>query len=333
MERRLSAIMVADVVGFSRLMRSNEVGTLQALKAHRSELIDGKITDFSGRIVKHTGDGFIAEFASVLNATNCAVEIQTLMAQRNVDIPPDRCLEFRIGINAGDIIHDDGDVFGDGVNVATRIETLARPGGVAVAGSTREQMASKTNLVFEDAGMQTLKNIDQPVHIYHVAQASEVAGPSESTSIRELSVAVLPFVNMSGDSEQEYFADGITEDLITDLSKISALFVVGRNSVFTYKGKSVNLVQAARELGVKYLLEGSVRKSGQKVRITAQFIDGATGGHLWADRYDRELTDIFRFRMRLRRQLSNNCRLNWVQEKPMKSPRHQLRMWMPTAIT
>ncbi len=293
MERRLSAIMVADVVGFSRLMRSNEVGTLQALKAHRSELVDGKITEYSGRIVKHTGDGFIAEFSSVLNATNCAVEIQTNMELRNVDIPQDRCLEFRIGINAGDIIHDDGDVFGDGVNVAARIESLARPGGVAVTGSTREQMASKTDLVFEDAGTQTLKNIDQPVQIYHVIHTANDTGPAKVASPRELSVAVLPFVNMSGDSEQEYFADGITEDLITDLSKISALFVVGRNSVFTYKGKSVNLIQAARELGVKFLLEGSVRKSGQKVRITAQFIDGATGGHLWADRYDRDLTDIF----------------------------------------
>lgn len=293
MERRLSVIMIADVVGYSRLMRSNEVGTLQALKTHQGELIDEKITEHSGRIVKLTGDGFIAEFASVLSAANCATEIQINMRRRNIHVPKDRSIEFRIGINAGDIIHDEGDVFGDGVNLAARIETLAKPGGVAISGPTRDQIGDKSNLVFEDAGEQVLKNIDQPIQLYHLVLSVDGAESAQPTKPRELSIAVLPFLNMSGDSEQEYFADGLTEDLITDLSKVPALFVVGRNSVFTYKGKSGNLVQIARELGVKFLLEGSVRRSGKKIRITAQFIDGTTGGHLWADRYDRDLTDIF----------------------------------------
>ena len=285
--------MAADVVGFSRLMRSNEVGTLQTLKAHQSEVIDDRITNYFGTIIKRTGDGFIAEFSSVVNAVNCAAEIQTNMRKRNIEVPQDRCIEFRIGINVGDIIHADDDIFGDGVNIAARIEALSKPGGVAISGPTREQIGNKTDLIFEDAGEQTVKNIDQPIHLYHLVLDSSGSHSVDAASARELSVAVLPFVNMSGDSEQEYFADGITEDLITDLSKISALFVVGRNSVFTYKGRAANLVQIARELGVRYLLEGSVRKAGQKVRITAQFIDGTTGGHIWADRYDRELTDIF----------------------------------------
>ena len=293
MDRRLSAILAADVVGYSRLMRSNEVGTLQALKAHRSEVIDGLMASHSGRIVKNTGDGFIAEFPSVNSAVRCASEIQLRMRERNGRVPEDRCIEYRIGINAGDIIHDEQDIFGDGVNLAARIEALARPGGVAVSGPTRDQLGDKAEWTFEDAGEHLLKNIDQPVRVFHLAMDSQGSPQAGADEPRRQSLAVLPFVNMSGDAEQEYFADGMTEDLITDLSKISALFVVGRNSVFAYKGKAVNLVQIARELGVRYLLEGSVRKSGQKVRITAQFIDGSTGGHIWADRYDRDLTDIF----------------------------------------
>ncbi len=293
MERRLSAIMIADVVGFSRLMRSNEVGTLQALKSHQIELINDKISSHSGNIVKSTGDGFVAEFSSVISATNCAAEIQTEMRQRNANVPQDRRIEFRIGLSAGDILHDDNDVFGDEVNIAARIEALARPGGVAISGATREQLGSKTDLVFEDAGEHLLKNIDRPIQLFHLVLGADGSRSAQPAQARELSVAVLPFTNMSGDPEQEYFADGITEDLITDLSKIPNLFVVGRHSVFAYKGTAGNLVQVARELGVKLVLEGSVRKSGQRVRITAQFIDGGTGGHLWAERYDRELTDIF----------------------------------------
>ena len=292
MERRLSAIMVADVVGFSRLMRSNEVGTLRELKAHLSELVEESIVSSSGRIVKNIGDGLIAEFSSVVSAASCAADIQQGMQQRNQNTPIDRRIEFRIGINVGDVIHDNDDVFGDGVNVAARIEPLAKPGGVAISGMAHEQIRGKTGLLFEDAGAHSLKNIDQPVQLFHLLLEG---GPRTNmrTPVRELSVAVIPFVNISGDAEQEYFADGITEDLITDLSKVSELFVVGRNSVFAYKDKATNLIQIAHELGVRYLLEGSVRKAGQKVRITAQFIDGNTGGHIWAERYDRDLTDIF----------------------------------------
>lgn len=285
--------MIADVVGFSRLMRSNEVGTLQTLKAHQSELIDDRISSHSGRVIKRTGDGFIAEFSSVTNAANCAVEIQSRMRVRNQDVPKDRCIEFRIGLNAGDIIHDGDDVFGDGVNLAARIEAFAQPGGVAVSGPTREQIGKCPGLAFRDAGRQHLKNIDQPVQLFHLELDETGSTQPVSTAPSNHTLAVLPFVNMSGDTEQEFFADGMTEDLITDLSKIPDLFVVGRNSVFAYKGKSGDLVRIARELGVKFILEGSVRKSGPKVRVSAQFIDGATGGHLWADRYDRELTDAF----------------------------------------
>lgn len=291
MERRLSVIMVADVVGFSRLMRANEVGTLRDLKKHESGLLEVKIDEYSGRVVKWTGDGFVAEFPSVFSATRCAAEIQTGMAHRNRQIPQDRRVVFRIGINAGDVIHDDGDVFGDGVNLAARIEAFAKPGGVALTGPTRDQIGDRADWVFEDAGDQVLKNFDQPVRLFHLKLDSERDSPGEIAG--QSSIAVLPFVNMSGDADQEFFADGMTEDLITDLSKISSLFVVGRHSVFAHKGRSGNLIQIARELGVRYLLEGSVRKSGERIRITAQFIDGATGGHLWAERYDRDLNDIF----------------------------------------
>lgn len=292
MERRLSAIMVADVVGFSRLMRSNEVGTLQELKTHLGELFEHSITKNSGRVVKNIGDGLIAEFSSAVGAAVCAADIQLGMRQRNQHIPPDRRIEFRIGINSGDIIRDGDDIFGDGVNIAARIETLAKPGGVAISAIAHEQIRGKTELVFEDAGKHSLKNIDQPVQLYHLLLDDRSTTAKVAPS-RDLSVAVIPFVNMSGDAEQEYFADGITEDLITDLTKVSDLFVVGRNSVFAYKGRATNLIRIAHELGVRYLLEGSVRKAGQRVRITAQFIDGNTGGHIWAERYDRDLTDIF----------------------------------------
>lgn len=327
MERRLSAIMIADVVGFSRLMRTNEVGTLQALKSHQSELISKKISDHTGIIVKSTGDGFVAEFSSVISATNCAAEIQTEMRQRNTQIPKDRRIEFRIGLGAGDIIHDDNDIFGDEVNVAARVEALARPGGVAISGATREQLGNKTDLVFEDAGEHLLKNIDQPVRLYHLVLDSDEAYSAQAASSREISVAVLPFTNMSGDPEQEYFADGITEDLITDLSKIPHLFVVGRHSVFAYKGTAGNLVQVARELGVKFVLEGSVRKSGQRLRITAQFIDGSTGGHLWAERYDRDLTDIFELQDEITKTIVDQLQLQLGSIAPpetAKSPTQSL---------
>ena len=302
MERRLTAILAADVVGYSRLMGLDEAGTLSALKTHRREMADAKIAEHQGRIVKLTGDGMLVEFPSVVNAVACAADIQRRMRERNVDVPEDRRIEFRIGIHLGDIIFEDNDIYGDGVNVAARIEGIAKPGGVAVSGSVRDNVGNRLDLAFEDTGEQTLKNIERPIRVYNVnlfqgapppRATSGAAQPKAEQAKEKPSIAVLPFNNMSGDPEQEYFSDGITEDIITDLSKISGLFVVGRNTVFTYKGKSVKLQQAAVELGVKFLLEGSVRKAGQRVRITGQLIDGATGGHLWADRYDRDLTDIF----------------------------------------
>lgn len=295
MERRLTAILAADVVGYSRLMSLDETGTLAALRAHRREMAAGRIAEHQGRIVKFTGDGMLVEFPSVVNAVACAIEIQRQMRERNADVPEDRRIEFRIGVNLGDIIVEDDDIYGDGVNVAARIEAIAKPGGVAVSGTVRDHIGNRLDVAFEDMGEQTLKNIDRPVRVYHVVLDPSVAvsKPAGMRQNEKPSIAVLPFDNMSGDPEQEYFSDGITEDIITDLSKISGLFVVGRNSVFTYKKKAMKLPQVAAELGVKFILEGSVRKAGERVRITGQLVDGATGGHLWAERYDRDLTDIF----------------------------------------
>ena len=300
MERRLSAILAADVVGYSRLMGANEVGTLTSLKTHRAELIDPTISEHQGRIVKLTGDGMLVEFPSVVNAVECATEVQRGMRGRNADIPEERRIEFRIGINLGDVIVDDDDIFGDGVNVAARLESVAKTGGVAVSQSVRDNVGNRLDLTFEDIGDQQLKNIEFPVRVYNVVfgdspmRSSHAETPdSEVADADKPSIAVLPFNNMSGDPEQEYFSDGISEDIITDLSKVSGLFVVGRNTSFGYKGMSPHLQNVASDLGVKYLLEGSVRKAGQKVRVNAQLIDGSNGGHLWADRYDRDLTDIF----------------------------------------
>ena len=294
MERRLSAIMATDVVGYSRLMGANEVGTLTALKEHRAQLVDPTISEHQGRIVKLTGDGMLVEFPSVVSAVECAAEIQHEMRCRNIDVPDDRRIEFRIGINLGDVIVDDEDIFGEGVNVAARLESIAKPGGVAVSSSVRENIGNKLDLLFEDMGEVDLKNIGHPVRVFNVALSNApIRAKAKVEEVEKPSISVLPFNNMSGDSEQEYFSDGITEDIITDLSKVSGLFVVGRNTSFTYKGKSIQLQQVAAELGVKFLLEGSVRKSGNRVRVTGQLIDGRTGGHVWADRYDRDLDDIF----------------------------------------
>ncbi len=302
MERRLAAILAADVVGYSRLMGVSEAGTLAALKAHRRELVDGKIAEHQGRIVKLTGDGMLVEFPSVVNAVACAVEIQRKMGERNTDVPQDQRIEFRIGVNLGDIIFEDNDIFGDGVNVAARIESIARPGGVSVSGSVRDNVGNRLDIAFEDLGEQTLKNIERPVRVYNIPlgapprpapTAPPQATPASAKEKERPSIAVLPFNNMSGDPEQEYFSDGITEDIITDLSKVSGLHVIARNTAFTFKGKSVKMQQVAAELGVRFVLEGSVRKAGQRVRITGQLIDGKDGGHVWAERYDRDLTDIF----------------------------------------
>jgi len=294
----LTAILAADVVGYSRLMGANETGTLAALKTLRTDFIDRKIAEHQGRIVKVTGDGMLVEFPSVVSAVACAAEVQRGMRDRNAGIPQDRRIEFRIGVNLGDVIVEGEDIFGDGVNVAARLESIAKPGGITISGSVRDHVGNRLDLVFEDMGEQTLKNIERPIRVYSVslspaARDFKDAAPAQQEQLERPSIAVLPFNNMSGDPEQEYFSDGITEDIITDLSKVSGLFVVARNTAFTYKGKPVKVQQVGQELGVAFILEGSVRKAASRVRVTGQLISSKDGGHVWADRYDRDLTDIF----------------------------------------
>jgi adenylate cyclase len=297
-QRRLAAIMAADVAGYSRLMGADEEGTLAALKQLRRDLADPKIKEHRGRIVKTTGDGLLVEFASVVDAVRCAVEVQREMAARSTGVPEDRRIQFRIGINLGDIIKDGRDIYGDGVNVAARLETLAEPGGICVNRVVRDQVRDKLDFAFEDAGEQRVKNIARPLRVYHV-RPGQGAGESLSAAQPQLalpdkpSVAVLPFTNMSGDPEQEFVSDGIAEDVITALSHYPSLFVIARNSTFTYKGQAVDVKQVGRELGVRYVLEGSVRKAGNRIRVTAQLIEAGTGNHVWAERYDRDLADIF----------------------------------------
>jgi adenylate cyclase len=299
--RRLTAILAADVVTYSRLMARDEAGTYASWKSHRRELIDLKIAEYEGRIVKDTGDGFLAEFPSVVNAVACAATVQRGMLERNAGVPQPSRIELRMGINLGDVIVEADDIFGDGVNVAVRLEKIATPGGIAVSAAVRDNVGNRLDLQFEDMGEQTLKNIDRPVRAYGISldfpptprTIGSDAGTQEPWEIEKPSIAVLPFNNISGDPEQEYFSDGITEDIITDLTKISGLFVVARNTVYTYKGKPVKTQQVSQDLRVGYILEGSVRKAGSRVRITAQLVEGKDGGHLWADRYDRDLTDIF----------------------------------------
>jgi len=293
MERRLTAILAADVVGYSRLMGADEAGTLAALKTVRTDLIDAKIAEHQGRIVKLMGDGMLAEFQSVVNALACAVEVQRGMRDRNAGISQDQRIEFRIGVNLGDVIVEGDDIYGDGVNVAARVESIASPGGIAVSQSVRDHVGNRLSVVFEDCGEQKLKNIENPIRVYNVRL--EEPDDSEVASMKgdRPSIAVLPFNNMSGDPEQEYFSDGITEDIITDLSKVSGLFVVARHTAFTYKGRPIKVQQVGQELRVQYVLEGSVRKAGSRVRVTGQLIDSKDGGHVWAERFDRDLTDIF----------------------------------------
>ena len=291
-ERRLAAILAADIAGYSRLMGNDEEGTLAELKACRRELMDPKIAEHRGRIVKTTGDGALVEFASAVDATRCAIEIQRTMASRNATIPEDRRVEFRIGINVGDIIFDEGDIFGDGVNIAARVESLASPGAICLSENAYKQIEGKVAIDVSDMGEQHLKNIAHPVRVYGV----RLDGASERPTLAlpdKPSIAVLPFQNMSGDPEQEYFADGVVEEIITALSRIRWLFVIARNSSFTYKGRAVDIKQVGRELGVRYVLEGSVRISADRVRITGQLIDASNGAHLWADRFDGALKDIF----------------------------------------
>jgi adenylate cyclase len=303
-ERRLAAVLAADIAGYSRLMGRDEERTLSNLKSLRKTLFDPAIAAHRGRIVKTTGDGILVEFASAVDAARCGVEVQRRMAAQNADVPQDVRIEFRIGIHLGDIIIDDNDIFGDGVNIAARLEGIAEPGGVCISDDAQRQIRGKVDIAFADMGLQDLKNIAEPMRAWRVqldgsaslmapAKPADVPGQPALALPDKPSIAVLPFQNMSGDPEQEYFADGMVEDIITELSRIRWLFVIARNSTFTYKGRAVDVKQVARELGVRYVLEGSVRKGGNRVRVTTQLIDAISGAHIWAERYDRDLSDIF----------------------------------------
>jgi adenylate cyclase len=299
MERKLAAILAADVVGYTSLMERNEADTFERLRVYRKELFEPEIARHHGRIFKLMGDGLLAEFASVVDAVECAIVLQRGMAERNIGVPKGQRIDVRIGVNLGDVIVEGEDRHGEGVNIAARLQGLAEPGGICVSRTVYSHVKNKLPLAFEAMGEQQVKNLAEPVTVYRVGMtaASKSTGPEPPQPALAVpgnpSIAVLPFTNMSGDPEQEYFSDGITEDIITDLSKISALFVVARTSVFTYKGKLVDVQEVSRRFGVTSVLEGSVRKAGSRVRVTAQLIDGRTGGHVWADRYDRDLTDIF----------------------------------------
>jgi adenylate cyclase len=296
--RRLAAILAADVAGYSRLIGADEGGTLRNLKTIRKELVDPAIASHHGRLVKTTGDGLLVEFGSVVDALRCASEIQASVGERNATVPHSRRIEFRMGRNVGDIVVEDGDIFGDGVNIAARLEALAEAGGICVSARVQEDAAGKLDISFEDMGEQQLKNITRPVRVYRVGKTAVIERPdTAATQALALpdkpSVAVLPFTNMSGDPEQEFFADGIAEDVITALARYSSLFVIARNSSFTYKRRSVDIKQVGRELGVRYVLVGSVRKADNRIRIAAQLVEAETGKHVWVDRYDRNLADIF----------------------------------------
>ena len=306
--RKLAAILAADMVGYSRLMEVDEPGTLARLSTHRVEVVDPAISKNRGRIVKTTGDGMLVEFASVIDAVQAAVEIQRRMSRRNADVPPDRRIEFRIGINLGDVIVQEDDIFGDGVNVASRLEEFSEPGGICISYAVRDQLGLRMDVRFEDLGEQVLKNLARPIRAFRVrwdepAPAVPAAQPKGAGAAaakagteprgERPSIVVLPLANMSGDGEQELFADGITEDIITELSRFRELFVISRSSSFVFKGKPVNLREVARELGVQFVLEGSVRRAGNRVRVTIQLIDAELDRHVWAERFDRQIEDVF----------------------------------------
>jgi len=317
--RRLAAILAADVAGYSRLIGADEGGTLRGLKTIQTELIDPKIAAHNGRLVKTTGDGFLAEFSSVVDALCCAVEIQREMAERNAVVAPDRRIEFRVGINVGDVVVENGDIFGDGVNVAARLEGLAEPGGICVSARVQEDVVGKLDLAFEDMGDRQLRNIVRPVRVYRVligelaaAIASPTASISQPAVAPRLSIVVLPFTNLSNDRDQQYFADGITEDVTTDLSRLAHMFVISRNTAFTYQNKQVPTKQIGRELGVRYVLEGSVRRSGDQVRVNAQLIDANTDVHLWAESFDGNTGGLFALQNEVTRRIAVSLNLELI---------------------
>jgi adenylate cyclase len=325
--RRLASILAADVAGYSRLMGADEEGTHERLKAHLQELVDPKIKEHRGRIVKNTGDGFLAEFASVVDAVRCAVETQRGMAEREPEVPEERRIRFRIGINLGDVIVEEHDIFGDGVNVAARLEALAEPGGICVSRVVRDQVRDRLEYAFENLGEQQVNNIARPVRLYALRPEGVTGGPARSvtssSAAPRLSIVVLPFTNLSNDPEQQYFADGITEDVTTDLSRIPHMFVISRNTAFTYQGKRVDTKQIGRELCVCYVLEGSVRRSGTQVRVSAQLIDAQTDAHLSADRFDAGTSDLFVLQDEITNQIANALGVELIAAeaaRPTKNP-------------
>ena len=319
MQRKLTAILSADVVGYSGLMEADETGTMERLKTNRARIFDPQVAIHGGRVFKLIGDGALAEFPSVIAAVECALAIQEATERAASGVPERNRIRYRIGINLGEVIVDGDDIYGEGVNVAARLQTLASVGGVCVSKTVRDNTKGKAFCAFEDMGEHTVKNIETPVHVFSVrVAAAQAQGEAELSKVEQspkLSICVLPFVNMSGDTEQEYFSDGISEDIITDLSKVSALHVISRNSAFLYKGKNVDLPQVARELKVSHVLEGSVRKSGDRVRITAQLIDGSNNGHVWAERYDRNLDDIFALQDEISQAIVRALRLKLLPEE------------------
>jgi len=327
--RRLAAILAADVAGYSRLMGEDEEGTHERVKAHLAQLVDPKISEHRGRIVKNTGDGLLAEFPSVVDAVRCAVEIQRGMIDREPEVRDERRIRFRIGVNLGDVIAEPEDIFGDGVNIAARLETLAKPGGICISRVVRDQVRDKLPYPFEDVGEQCVKNIARPVRVYallpepiadlpapSVRPASPISQPAVAP---RLSIVVLPFTNLSDDREQQYFADGITEDLTTDLSRISGSFVIARNTAFTYKGQSVDVKRVSRELGVRYVLEGSVRRVGDQVRVNVQLVDGESGAHLWADRFDTDRANLAQTQDEITGRLARTLSLELVEASVRRS--------------
>ena len=326
--RKIAAILAADVVGFSRLTGADEDRTLARLRALRSDLIDPTIAVHNGRVVKRTGDGALVEFRSVVEAVRCAIEVQNGMVERNAGLAPERRIDFRIGIHLGDIVEEsDGDLMGDGVNIAARLEGIAKPGTICLSEDAYRQVKARLNLAVSDLGATQLKNIADPIRVYALEVGIYAEGkpvtpgglatqpPAEPAMLDNPSIAVLAFNNMSGDPEQEYFSDGISEDIITDLSKLSELHVIARNSTFTYKGKPVDVKQVGRDLGVRYVLEGSVRKAGNRVRVTGQLIDATSGAHIWADRFDRDLTDIFAVQDELTQVIISALKVKLTPEK------------------
>jgi TolB-like protein/class 3 adenylate cyclase len=320
-ERRLAAVLAADVAGYSRLMGADEVGTARTLREHRA-VTDVLVAKHGGRIVKTTGDGVLLEFPSVVDAVECAVAVQAVMAERNEGVPTDRRMLFRIGINLGDILIEGDDILGDGVNVAARLESIAEPGGICISSSAYEQVRGKVPVEFTDLGEQSLKNIDRPIRAYAVGLNARVdrAVPPLSSAPR-LSLVVLPFANIGGDPEQEYFVDGVTESLTTDLSRIRSLFVIGRHTAFTYKGKAVNLKQIGRELDVRYVLEGSVQRGGNRLRVNVQLIDAGTGNHLWADRFDKPVADLFDMQDEIASRLANTLGAELIAAEARRAER------------